>query len=112
MNDVMKRIAFFLLCSLMLISCRKDNEEFPANPEWLNEMISQMETSDYYVGTTVYAYEWNNEYYYLISIGLSSCIMCEFYNYQGVKVEWTQEKIDDFQKNGNRIKVVWERGFN
>lgn len=111
MDDVMKKIAFLLLCSLILFSCRKDNEEFPANPEWLNEMISQMETADYYVGTTVYAYEWNNDYYYLISIGLSSCAMCEFYNYQGVKVEWTQEIIDDFQKNGSRIKVVWERGF-
>ncbi len=111
MDDVMKKIAFLLLCSLILISCGKDNEEYPANPDWLNEMISQMETADYYVGTTVYAYEWNNEYYYLISIGLSSCAMCEFYNYQGVKVDWTQEKIDDFQKNGHRIKVVWERGF-
>ncbi|MFZ2338857.1 MAG: hypothetical protein WAW07_03935 [Bacteroidales bacterium] len=108
----MKNIAFLLLCSLIFISCGKDNEEYPANPDWLNEMISQMETADYYVGTTVYAYEWNNEYYYLISIGLSSCAMCEFYNYQGVKVDWTQEKIDDFQKNGIRIKVVWERGFN
>lgn len=37
--------------------------------------------------------------------------MCEFYNYQGVKVEWTQEKTDDFRKNGNRIKVAWERGM-
>lgn len=111
MDDVMKKIAFFLLFSLILISCRKDNEEFPANPDWLTDMISHMETDDYYAGTTVYAYDWNNEYYYLISIGLSSCVMCEFYNYQGVKVVWTQEKIDDFQKNGKRIKVVWERGF-
>ena len=107
----MKKIAFFLLFSLILISCRKDNEEFPANPDWLTDMISHMETDNYYAGTTVYAYEWNKEYYYLISIGLSSCMMCEFYNYKGEKVEWTEEKIDDFQKNGNRIKVVWERGF-
>jgi len=107
----MKKCAFVFFCSLILISCRKDNEAFPENPDWLTDMISQMETADYYAGTTVYAYEWNDEYYYLISIGLSSCAMCEFYNYQGVKVVWTQEKIDDFQKNGNRIKVVWERGF-
>jgi len=107
----MKKCAFVFFCSLILISCRKDSEAFPVNPDWLNDMISQMETADYYAGTTVYAYEWNDEYYYLISIGLSSCVMCEFYNYQGVKVVWTQEKIDDFQKNGNRIKVVWERGF-
>ena len=105
----MKKIAFLLLFSLILISCGKDNEEFPANPDWLNKMISQMETANYYAGTTVYAYEWNNEYYYLISIGLSSCAMCEFYNYEGEKITWTEEKIDEFQKNGIRIKVVWER---
>jgi len=112
MWNVMKKIVLLLVCTLILNSCTKDKEEYPANPDWLNEMISQMETDDYYVGTTVYAYEWNNEYYYLISVGLSSCVMCEFYSYQGVKVEWTQEKIDNFQKNGHRIKLVWERGFN
>ena len=100
-------ILVFLL--IAFIRCDKNELEFPANPDWLTDKISQMETADYYVGTTVYAYEWNNEHYYLISIGLSSCVMCEFYNYQGVKVEWTQEKIDDFHKNAKRIKVVWQR---
>jgi hypothetical protein len=107
----MKKIALMVLFSLMLFSCEKD-KNFPENPDWLNEKISQMETPAYYVGTTVYAYKWNREYFYLISIGLSSCAMCEFYNYEGVKVEWTDDKIADFQKNGKRIKVVWQRGFN
>jgi hypothetical protein len=106
----MKKIALMFFFSMMLFSCKKgDDEKYPANPDWLNDKISQMETADYYAGTIVYAYEWNDYYYYLISIGLSSCAMCEFYNYQGVKVEWTQEKIDDFQKNAKRIKVVWQR---
>jgi hypothetical protein len=35
--------------------------------------------------------------------------MCEFYDYQGVKVEWTQDRIADFQKNGIMVKVVWQR---
>ena len=106
----MKGKILLILAVILLISCKKDaNEKFPANPDWLTDMISQMETADYYVGTTVFAYKWNNENYYLISIGLSSCAMCEFYNYKGVKVEWTQEKIDDFQKNAKRIKIVWQR---
>ena len=105
----MKKIALkFLLSLMVLFSCEKD-EKFPGNPDWLNEKISQMETPAYYFGTVVYAYEWNKEYYYLISIGLSSCVMCEFYNYQGVKVEWTDEKITDFQKNGKKIKIIWQR---
>jgi len=106
----MKKIVLMFFLSIMLFSCNKENDEkFPENPDWLTEKISQMGTDFYYVGTIVYAYEWNNEYFYLISIPLSSCIMCEFYNYEGEKVEWTQEKIDDFQKNGKRIKVVWQR---
>ena len=107
----MKKVLLMFFFLMMLLSCKKGNEEFPANPDWLTEKISQMETADYYVGTTVYAYEWNNEYYYWISIGLSSCMMCEFYNYRGVKFEWTQEKSADFQKNAKRIKVVWQRGI-
>lgn len=106
----MKKIALMFFFSLILFSCKKENDEkFPANPDWLTVKISQMETADYYAGTVVYAYEWNNEYYYLISIGLSSCGFCEFYNYQGVKYVWTSDKIDDFQKNGKMIKVVWQR---
>lgn len=105
----MKKLALMGLFTLMLFSCEKD-KNFPENPDWLNAKISQMETSANYAGTTVYAYEWNSEYYYLISIGLSSCAMCEFYNYQGVKVEWTDEKIADFQ-NAKRIKVVWQRNI-
>ncbi|MGB8490909.1 MAG: hypothetical protein WCE64_07605, partial [Bacteroidales bacterium] len=59
-------------------------------------------------GTTVYLYEWNHEYYYLVSVPLSSCYMCEFYNYDGIKFEWTQNAIEDFGKNARRIKIVWQ----
>jgi hypothetical protein len=104
----MKNIALIFLLSIMFFSCKKD-VKFPDNPDWLTAKISEMETPVYYVGTTVYAYEWNKDYYYLISIGLSSCAMCEFYNYQGEKVEWTDEKMLDFQKNGKKIQVIWQR---
>ena len=68
-----------------------------------------MDTAFYYGGTAVSGYEWNDEYYYLISIPISSCIMCEFYDYQGTKFEWTPDKINDFQKNAKKVKIVWER---
>lgn len=102
----MKKIALLFVFSLLLFSCE---EKFPENPDWLNEKITQMETPAYYFGTVVYAYEWNKDHYYLISIGLASCVMCEFYDYQGVKVVWTDDKIADFNKNGKKIKVVWQR---
>jgi hypothetical protein len=108
--NIMKKTAFILFLTIMTISCKKGNDEkFPANPDWLNNKIAQMETTDYYIGTIVYAYEWNKEYYYLISPPLSSCYLCEFYNYDGVKYVWTSETSDDFQKNAKMIKIVWQR---
>jgi len=68
-----------------------------------------MESADYYYGAKVYLYEWNNDYFYWIFIPLSSCWMCEFYDYKGVKPAWTQSLIDDFQKNARQVKIIWER---
>jgi hypothetical protein len=45
---------FLFLVVILLASCKKGNDEFPANPDWLTAKISQMETADYYIGTTVY----------------------------------------------------------
>lgn len=107
----MKKLILIFIFSIALLSCERDNK-YPDNPDWLDAKISQMETLPYYAGTTVYAYKWDREYYYLISIPLSSCMMCEFYNYQGEKINWSEDKIADFQKNSKRLNIVWERGFN
>lgn len=110
MTNTMSKIILIFLFSFVLISCKKDNDgQIPENPDWLTEKISQMDTADYYFGTTVYLYEWYNEYYYYVSIPLSSCMMCEFYSYDGVKFVWTKDNSVDFQKNAKRIKVVWQR---
>ena len=106
---LMKKIALMFFCALMLFSCKKESEELPTNPDWLTAKISQMETPAEYAGTTVYAYQWNQGYYYFIQIPLSNCGMCEFYNYKGVKYVWTDEKLGDFQKNAKMIKIVWQR---
>jgi hypothetical protein len=101
----MKKILLLFLLTIIFTSCRKVND----NPDWLESKISMMDTNDYYFGTTIYLYKWNKDYYYWISIPVSSCIMCEFYNYSGEKFVWTQENIDDFQKNSKKIRTVWQR---
>ena len=68
-----------------------------------------METPAEYAGITVYAYKWDSNYYYFIQIPLQNYGMCEFYNYQGAKYTWTDEKFTDFQKNAKMIKIVWQR---
>ncbi len=106
----MKGNLLIILVIILLASCCKKNDtQYPENPQWLNDRISQMDTARYSAGTVVSAYEWNNEYYYLISIPISSCMMCEFYDYQGKKFVWTPANINDFQKNAKKVKIVWER---
>jgi hypothetical protein len=104
----MKKLALISLLIVITLSCKKE-ETYPDNPGWLNDMIAVMSTEASYAGTAIYAYEWNNDYYYHILIPISSCWMCEFYCYDGTKVIWTDDNISDFQKNGKKIKIVWER---
>ena len=90
------------------MSCEKE-EKLPPNPDWLNTMISQLENSN--PGTTISAYKWNNEFFYLVYNPISSCLFCTFYNYSGDLVVWTEEKTTDFEKNGKKIKVIWQKEF-
>jgi hypothetical protein len=106
----MKKIIYLALALCLAAACKKEAaKEYPENPDWLTEMISGMETPPLYAGTTIYAYEWAHDYYYHIQIPLASCAMCEFYNYRGVKFEWTADKYADFQKNAKMLKIVWHR---
>jgi hypothetical protein len=104
----MKKFLLYFIFIVILFSCENE-KKYPDSPDWLLTRISIMKTPDYYFGTSVYAYKWNREYFYLISIPLSSCMMCEFYNYSGNKVVWTEKNTLDFQKNGERIREVWHR---
>ena len=104
----MKQRVLFILIVILAISCRK-NGDLPENPDWLIDKIAQMDTTDYYFGTEISLYEWHGDFYYWISIPISSCMMCEFYTYQGDKHVWTDDNIIDFQKNAIKRKVVWQR---
>jgi hypothetical protein len=109
-SKVKTELSVLVLFSCLLLSCKKENDEkFPSNPDWLTAKISLMETGVYYTGTIVYAYKWNKEYFYLISIPLSSCMMCEFYSYNGAKFVWTKDNSADYQQNAKRLNIVWQR---
>ena len=99
-----------IFASIIIFSCTKQ-KDYPSNPDWLNLRISQMDTAASYEGTLVTLYKWDNNFYYLIANPLYNCMFCEFYNYQGIRYEWTTDKIDDFQKNAKKIKAVWSRPF-
>ena len=106
----MRQIVFFLLLVITLFSCAKEDDEFPPNPQWLNAMIEQMQANGF-PGTTVYAYKWNGGYYYHLSIPISSCMYCDFYEYNGAKYQWSQDDMEDFLKSEKIVKMVWEKKF-
>lgn len=91
------------------MSCEKE-EKLPPNPAWLNTMISQLESSPL-PGIVIYAFKWNEEYYYYVSNPISSCMYCEIYNYAGVKITLKDDEFLDFTTNGKRIKAVWQKGY-
>jgi len=105
----MKKIVFLFLLSFLVISCEKE-EKLPPNPEWLNTMISQLENSPL-PGIIIYAYKWNQDYYYYVLNPISSCMYCEIYDYSGTKITLTDEKFIDFTTNSKRIKAVWQKGY-
>ena len=105
----MKKLAFIFLLSFFVISCEKE-EKVPPNPEWLNTMIAQFENSQL-PGIVIYAYKWNQEYYYYVSNPISSCVYCEVYDYSGIKITFNDDEFQDFITNAKRIKTVWEKGF-
>jgi len=106
---IVKKTALAILFSVMLFSCSKNEDDNPVTPVWLTYKIAQMESDDFYYGAKVYLYEWNNASYYWIFVPLSSCMMCEFYDYNGDKLAWTQTLVDDFQKNARQVRIIWER---
>jgi hypothetical protein len=99
-----------VICFVMIISCSKQ-KDYPANPEWLNLRISQMDTSAFYEGTAVSLYKWDNNFYYLIANPLANSIFTDLYDYQGISYAWTNDKFDNFLKNREKIRVVWSRPF-
>jgi hypothetical protein len=105
----MKKIAFLFLLFFLVLSCEKE-EKLPPNPAWLNTMISQLERSPL-PGISIYAYKWNEKYYYHVQNPISSCLFCEIYNYDGERVTFTDDEFSDFANNGKRIRAVWEKGF-
>jgi hypothetical protein len=105
----MKKIAFLFLLSFLVMSCEKE-EKLPPDPAWLNTMISQLENSQL-PGIVIYAYKWNEKYYYYVLNPISSCAYCDTYDYAGVKVTWTDDEFLDFATNGKRIKAVWQKSI-
>ncbi len=106
----MKQYLILFIIFFSTLSCAQNEEEYPENPKWLKDKIEQMAASAM-PGIEVIAYKWNDGYYYHIMNPISSCMFCDFYDYRGNKIVWTDDDITDFNKHGKIVKVVWKKGY-
>jgi len=108
----MYRVVFISsLLLLLAFGCNKEaSVEVTSDiPNWLQDKIDSMSINQYYVGTVVYRYKWNNEYVYHIEIPISSCAYCEVYNYNGTKIQFENDtQFQDFLNNKTDQVLIWE----
>lgn len=77
-------------------------------PVWLKAKIDSIAAIPETFGITVYRYEWNGEFVYHIENLLSSCVYCELYDQNGMKLELADSgTFQDFVENKTNEVVVW-----
>lgn len=107
----MKTKIFLLgLFSLILIitsSCKKENTGIH-QAVWLQEMIISLETNDFYWGSKIYRHDWKSEYYYHLTIPLSSCAYCNVYKENGQEVNWALENLEVYLAERDNEVIIWE----
>ncbi len=106
----MRQYLILLFVVFSLLSCSRDDEAYPENPKWLEDKITQMAGSAM-PGIEVVAYKWNNMYFYHIMNPVSSCMYCDFYDYSGTKMVWSDDDFADFITYGEKVRVVWKKGY-
>ena len=98
------------LISLLLAACDAGSafDYDRDTPIWLKAKVDSIAAIPETFGITVYRYEWNGEFVYHIENPISSCVYCELYDQNGMKVEFTDdETFQDFVENKKNEVVVW-----
>lgn len=108
-----KKILCVFFLTLFLLNCRGDSINAPFDferdtPQWLKDKIEQISDDKYYIGTTIYRYEWQDNYVYHFDIPVSSCMYCDVFNQAGIKLNFNNdEELLDFINNRKNEIVVW-----
>jgi hypothetical protein len=98
------------LISLLLAACDAGSafDYDRDTPVWLKAKVDSIAAIPEIFGITVYRYEWNGEFVYHIENLISSCVYCELYDQNGMKVEFTDdETFQDFVESKKNEVVVW-----
>ncbi len=78
-------------------------------PDWLAEMVTDLEKNAPPMSVyKVYRCKWNSKTVYYIYWNFSSCVMCETYFADGIRIEWNETvNSDDFQTNSSDWKCIY-----
>jgi hypothetical protein len=102
----MKKLTLYILFILLVCDCKKETtNDRPL--KWLDEKIQKMENDIYYAGSTLYRYQWDEDFYYEITIPLSSCAYCDVYDENGDKVDWGNADLNDYLENRTDQLLIW-----
>jgi len=101
-----KSLAILFISLVLLSACEKERYD-DKNPKWLDQMIQEMENNPYYTGSSIERYTWKNNYYYEFTIPLSSCLYCDVYNFDGDRIDWQKNDIDDYLANRTYRVLIW-----
>jgi hypothetical protein len=101
------RILISLLLLITLLACEKEKKE-SGNPEWLTELISELENDPYYDFSYLCRWTYRETYFYEVNNMISSCAYCEVYDAGGSPVTWEIMDLDDFLAKRTDYLLIWE----
>ncbi len=79
-------------------------------PNWLRNKVEELE-SNIDLSTTeikVFQGKWKSQKMYFILNNLSSCVFCEVYNNEGIKINWTERNdFNAFLNHSDSWKCIY-----
>jgi hypothetical protein len=103
----MRKFLYISILYLLLGAC-EDREPDPVlTPVWLEARIAELEESGC-AGCNIKRYTYREEFYYQVYCNYWSCLDCEMYHFDGVRVDWEITDRADFWENKTRQILLWE----
>ena len=115
---MLKQFLTYSFLLITILSCQskvveQNNYDFKRdNPEWLKTKIYSIAKSgdEYYHGTVVNRYKWNDTLIYEFDTPLNSCKLCEVYYFNGTKTNFSDDSlVQNYLTTRTDKFIVWKR---
>ncbi len=100
--------ALWLILNFVLVACDKDDDLEPVVfPETVQAVINELRQNEGLCDIcNVEIIEYKGKTYYNLYCGHWSCSHCEFYDEEGVKVDWGQDIFQDFFDTHEIVRII------